>query len=312
MVGETSVHYGVLAIAIAQTSSLSPGQVEAANFLGQMPLGTHFCIFHETTEDMFDTFVPYFRDGLENNEFCLWVVPDALRREQALKLLRKALPDFDRYLAQESIELVIHDEWFFKQGTFDLPAVIGRLGDKIAQALSRGYAGLRMNKSGSRLYKECPRQFPAYESELNALIANGRLIVLCTFSLHESGAKEVLDAARAHQITAARRNGCWEVIETAELKEAVHKIKKLQQHAFGPRFGAADCARAQGSYRDRKGGDEQGGCSNAWYQPAHNRISPRKHQGKDWCEDHCRSGANRAGRQRARLMQTLPPSCLRS
>jgi len=80
MVGETSVHYGVLAIAIAQTSSLSPGQVEAANFLGQMPLGTHFCIFHETTEDMFDTFVPYFRDGLENKEFCLWVVPDALRR----------------------------------------------------------------------------------------------------------------------------------------------------------------------------------------------------------------------------------------
>jgi DNA-binding CsgD family transcriptional regulator len=183
---------------------------------------------------MFDTFVPYFRDGLENNEFCLWVVPDALRREQALKLLRTALPDFDRYLAQESIELVIHDEWFFEQGTFDLPAVIGRLGDKIAQALSRGYAGLRMNKSGSRLYKECPRQFPAYESELNALIANGRLIVLCTFSLHESGAMEVLDAARAHQITAARRNGCWEVIETAELKEAVHKIKKLQQHGSAP------------------------------------------------------------------------------
>ena len=234
MIGVTSVHYGVLAIAIAQTSSLSPGQVEAANFLGQMPLGTHFCIFHETTEDMFDTFVPYFRDGLENKEFCLWVVPDALRREQALKLLRTALPDFDRYLAQASIELVIHDEWFFKQGTFDLQAVIGRLGDKIDQALSRGYAGLRMNKSGSRLYKECPRQFPAYESELNAVIANGILIVLCTFSLHESGAMEVLDAARAHQITAARRNGCWEVIETAELKEAVHKIKKLQQHGSTP------------------------------------------------------------------------------
>jgi DNA-binding CsgD family transcriptional regulator len=198
-----------------------------------MPLGTHFCIFHETTEDMFDTFVPYFRDGLKNKEFCLWVVPDSLRREQALKLLRKALPDFDQYLAQESIELVVHDEWFFKHGTFDLPAVIGRLGDKLDHALSRGYAGLRMNKSGSRLYKECPRQFPAYESELNALIANGRLIVLCTFSLHESGATEVLDAVRAHQITAARRNGCWEVIETAELKDSVHKIKKLQ-HAPAP------------------------------------------------------------------------------
>lgn len=64
-----------------------------------MPWGTHFCIFHETKEDMIDTFVPYFKAGLENKEFCLWVVPDSLKKEEALELLRKALPDFDHYLA---------------------------------------------------------------------------------------------------------------------------------------------------------------------------------------------------------------------
>jgi hypothetical protein len=157
----------------------------------------------------------------------------------------------DDGLAQESIELVIHDEWFFEQGTFDLPAVIGRLGDKLNQALSRGYAGLRMNKSGSRLYKECPRQFPAYERELNALIANGRLIVLCTFSLHECGAMEVLDAARAHQITAARRNGY------GRAEGGGAQDQEAAAACFGPRSGAADCARAQGSWRGREGGDEQ-------------------------------------------------------
>lgn len=223
-----SVQYGVLAIAIAPTTSLAPGEVEA-DFFCEMPLGTHFCIFHETTEDMFDTFVPYFRAGLENKEFCLWLVPDSLKKEEALRLLRQALPDFDHYLAQESIEVITHDEWF----TFDLPAAVGRLRDKLLQALSRGYVGLRMNKSGSRLYRECPGQFSAFERELNALIANGRLTVLCTFSLHESGANEVLDAARAHQLTAARRNGCWEFIETAELKEAAQKIKKLH-HSSAP------------------------------------------------------------------------------
>ena len=49
-----------------------------------MPWGTHFCIFHETKEDMIDTFVPYFKAGLENKEFCLWVVPDSLKKEEAL------------------------------------------------------------------------------------------------------------------------------------------------------------------------------------------------------------------------------------
>jgi DNA-binding CsgD family transcriptional regulator len=42
-----------------------------------------------------------------------------------------------------------------------------------------------------------------------------------------------LDAARTHQLTAARRNGSWELIETAEIKLAVHEIKKLH-HPLNP------------------------------------------------------------------------------
>ena len=86
-------------------------------------------------------------------------MPDSLKKEEALELLRKALPDFDHYLAQESIEVVAYDEWFFKQGTFDVPTVINRFSDKSREALSRGYAGLRVNKSSAWLYKEDPRQF---------------------------------------------------------------------------------------------------------------------------------------------------------
>jgi MEDS: MEthanogen/methylotroph, DcmR Sensory domain len=152
----------LIAIAIAPTTPLARGEVKAA-FFCDMPLGTHFCIFQDTTEDLFDTFVPYFRAGLENEEFCLWLVPDPLKKEEALRLLRQAVPNFDHYLAQESIEVIPHDEWFFPQGTFDLPTAVRRLGDKLRLALSRGYAGLRMNKSGSRLYKECPGQFSAFE-----------------------------------------------------------------------------------------------------------------------------------------------------
>src|SRR4051794_24622384 len=62
-----------------------------------------------------------------------------------------------------------------------------------------------------------PTTVTAFEKQLDALITNERLIMLCSFSLQASGANEVLDAARAHQLIAARRNGAWEVIETAEL-----------------------------------------------------------------------------------------------
>jgi hypothetical protein len=42
--------------------------------LGDMPWGTHFCLFYETKEDILETLVSYCKAGLEDQEFCLWVV----------------------------------------------------------------------------------------------------------------------------------------------------------------------------------------------------------------------------------------------
>jgi DNA-binding CsgD family transcriptional regulator len=38
---------------------------------------------------------------------------------------------------------------------------------------------------------------------------------------------DVLDVARAHQCSTARRNGQWEFLETPELRQAKQEIKKL-------------------------------------------------------------------------------------
>ena len=40
--------------------------------------------------------------------------------------------------------------------------------------------------------------------------------MVCSFSLQESDPALVLDAARTHQLTAALRDGSWDVIETHE------------------------------------------------------------------------------------------------
>src|ERR1700682_2545152 len=51
--------------------------------------------------------------------------------------------------------------------------------------------------------------------------------VLCTYSLQASRAVDVLDVARAHQYSIARRNHDWEFLETPELRQAKQEIKKL-------------------------------------------------------------------------------------
>ena len=59
------------------------------NIIGDMPWGTHFCQFCETREDLMDILVPYFKAGLENNEFCIWVISQQ-DVEEAKKALKKA------------------------------------------------------------------------------------------------------------------------------------------------------------------------------------------------------------------------------
>ena len=34
------------------------------DFVGDMPWGTHFCVFYETPQDLLDTVVPYVKAGL--------------------------------------------------------------------------------------------------------------------------------------------------------------------------------------------------------------------------------------------------------
>src|SRR6202521_170024 len=89
-----------------------------------VPWGSHFFMFYETKEDLLDTLVPYFKAGLEAGELCLWAVSEPLTEEEARNALRKAVPEFDRYLADRSIEIVRGQRLYFPGDELDLQRAI--------------------------------------------------------------------------------------------------------------------------------------------------------------------------------------------
>ena len=199
--------------------------------VGDMPWGIHFCCFYETKEDLLDILVPYFKVGLENNEFCLWVISSSelLTVEEATSALRKALPDLDRHMAEGSIEVVGHDEWFIEGRAFDLHRVVNRFKEKVDEATARGYAGMRVNGSPAWMRKEDGKELLEFEGEVDRLFPNERIIASCTYPLAGSGAADLLDVTRTHQFAIVRRHGNWELIETPELKQAKAEIKRLNE-----------------------------------------------------------------------------------
>jgi|SRR6266850_1002677 len=201
------------------------------NVIGDLPWGAHFCYFYETKKDLLDILIPYFKTGLENKEFCLWIISDSelLTVEEATSALRDALPDLDRYVAERSLEIVGHDDWFLEGKTFDRYTVADRFKRKLNEALARGYAGMRVNGSPAWLSDAGPKELKRFEAELDKLFPNERTIAACTYPLATIGPDEIFDVVRTHQFAIARRQGEWEIIETQELIQAKAEIESLNE-----------------------------------------------------------------------------------
>jgi hypothetical protein len=161
----------------ANTSELRKTGVDV---VGDIPWGTHFCLFYHAKADLLETTVSYCKAGLRSEEFCLWVIAPPVTEEDAQQAMRKAVPDFDRYLLGNSIEIVATREWYLPDDTFDLKRMIASWNEKLARAFAKGYAGVRVTGDTAWLERKYWNDFCEYEDSLNGAIANQRLTVLCT------------------------------------------------------------------------------------------------------------------------------------
>ena len=197
------------------------------DIIGDAPWGTHFCQFYDSKEDLMEILVPYFKTGLENNEFCMWVTSQPLEVDEAKEALRKAVPDIDVYIEKGQLEIIPYSHWYVKEGTFDSDRVLNGWVEKLNKALANGYDGLRLTGNTFWLEKEDWNDFVDYEKEVDRVIGNYQMIALCTYNLDRCNATEIIDVVINHQFALIKKNGKWTQIESSKRKEA-EKIAILQ------------------------------------------------------------------------------------
>lgn len=148
-----------------------------------LPWGSHVCQFYETKQDQLDMLVPYFKQGLERNEACAWLVGD-LTVEEARHALAAAVPDLDLYLARGQMQIRHYSEFYTDpNGTVKAPEQLSyQFASLGANAKADGYAGLRASGSVSWVRdNESMSRFMAYETIVNVAIQNARIMAVCTY-----------------------------------------------------------------------------------------------------------------------------------
>jgi hypothetical protein len=107
------------------------------DIVGGLPWGTHICQFYDSKEDLVDILIPYFKLGLENNEFCVWITAQPLDFEDAKEAIRKAVPYFDSYLDKGQIEIISYTCLYITRRIYDSERVINILDRKTQSCLGK-------------------------------------------------------------------------------------------------------------------------------------------------------------------------------
>ncbi|MCQ1535023.1 PAS domain S-box protein [Methanosarcina sp. KYL-1] len=199
------------------------------DIIGDVPWGTHFCQFYQTKEDLMDILIPYFKAGLENNEFCMWVTSQPLEVEAAKEALRKVAPGIDFYLDRGQFEIIPYTHWYVKDGIFDSEGVLNGWVEKLNQALCNGYDGLRLAGNTFWLEEKNWNNFVQYEEEVDGVIGNYRMLALCTYSLDRCNVSEIIDVVNNHQFALIKKEGEWEQIESPRQKRAEEALRLSEQ-----------------------------------------------------------------------------------
>src|SRR5215469_8746194 len=136
--------------------------------IGDVPWGTHFCQFYQDKQDLIDTLVPYFKVGLENNEFCMWVTCEPLHSAEAKTALAANVENLETYIANGQLE-ILDTELYTFGGKFESNRVLQGWVDRLEAATRRGFAGLRLTGNTSWLEKPEWHGFMEYEAAVDTI-----------------------------------------------------------------------------------------------------------------------------------------------
>ena len=142
--------------------------------------GAHFCHFYESEAELLDTVLPYLKTGLDNHQFCMWVVPASLTTATAVQALAEVVPDAYQRLADGDIEIVSHWDWYLSEDPFNGSGVVERWKAKVGEASTRGYTSVRITGDVAWVDAELWKDFSEYESSISEALAGLGVTALCT------------------------------------------------------------------------------------------------------------------------------------
>jgi PAS domain S-box-containing protein len=184
--------------------------------IAELPWGSHFCQFYAKEQDVAELLLPYFRAGLDDNEFCVWVTPDPAEAETRRTLAGD--PWFAQRLATGQLEVISVSRWEKLRGGSGTPIL-----PMLDTSIFGGFDGVRLGCSGPRRAGDT-----LLHDELDAVTRNN-VVALYAYPRDEFDALGLMEMVKSYRFALVRNGGNWEVIESYEAKIVRDELKKGEE-----------------------------------------------------------------------------------
>ena len=245
--------------------------------------GSHYCLFYQSQDDLVKVLAEYFRPGIENGDFCIWVTVDGGVEKKARDTLNKNLAGPDRQQMGTQIEFIPYSEWYLRDGSFRPEQVLKNWTEKLELALNHGYQGLRVTGDLGWLDATNWQTLMGYESAINSVITGLNFMAVCSYPLSKLQGPQIADVIDRHQVALGKNNGHWQTLKALTHDEAAAETSSVAiagKRAYGeitPVLPAIYPDKCNGC------GDCISVCSSGMLYLINDRIALKKTGECDWC-----------------------------
>ncbi|MBD3194948.1 MAG: hypothetical protein GF317_07840, partial [Candidatus Lokiarchaeota archaeon] len=199
----------------------------SSEIVKELNWNNHLCYFYYTEEQLLNFLIPFFKEGLENNQYCIWIISNSITEKKAIKLLVNRKRNFKSLHESNQLEIVNFQDCYYEDGKINFHKPF-KFSKKILKNTKKyGFEGARVSGDTKWLSKKYLNKFIEFETKIDKKIKNQQLLVACTYPINKFIKSDILAIANVHDFTVFAKNGTYKVIKSNERERLEQEKRKI-------------------------------------------------------------------------------------
>lgn len=187
--------------------------------LAKVPWGTHLCQLYNTIGDSLEVLGPFFKEGLVNNELCLWIYSQNSTYRDVVETIRNHVADVDEYLEKGQLIILPYTQWYIDDEGFDGQKVLDKWQEIYTSAAEKGYDGIRAVGDAGWLERHYYDSVFDYEAKIDAEMKKNPMIAICLYSLPTLDTLGFAEIIKKHEYVMLWDEGKHKLLKNMELED---------------------------------------------------------------------------------------------